>query len=761
MKESSQPFYISDVEALRGKLARAERDGTLMGRVWASVKRRARADGACAARPARFPWFTPLVALVTGDGRDVENARGAVRGYAGTLDKLGFTTGLHFHFWCFAFPHARWSLYFQWLQSLGAWQPDEERRLREQLISFQFVNFFSGLRTKPEPETVDNQTMSLALSNGLVGHLFRRPPCSSAIAQRMYDDGIRRLPSMIGGMPESGYSGEGSTYQDFVVGPSVPYIVELLERTEGGEWFSRSLPPNGGSARSITRLIAREWMPGGLLLPWDHYGYQLPCRSTIAYAAHRTGDPWFSELLEKHAGWSHDVNIGWGSDDLVWSLIWWPEKHGQHTGKAFPSWCEPEIGAALVSDDASLYLMQMWDPSTPVCPSRAHVNPNSIILSAWGSPLTIDGVPSPQCTAFNFDDTWRDVGYMDMHRRKFNFGSGCGGSHSVIIVDGWEGLRAQASYRQAGLAEFNEAESSVTADATPIYRERLPDTRQVVRRSRLCEGRFWLIEDLVRFEREHDVAARWFFRPDVTEAPRGVVIDTAEGVRLHFLPLLGPDAKTMKTVPGYPDRLDGGSVMVDFHQRGSECRWLWLAWPEQTRDVREDVADGWLAAADPDESLDFVGAVDALQRSTLRLPFTRPAFLLADAPVARRWWYRRTISPPRGRRWWLRLPRQLGDARLWVNGKEIDLQPHKLRMQLLAPHVEMPPANGDADVLVCCTVSCSQLERHGDISQSFEGRPAILVPRDVSGVREASCRDGTVTVETSAGRWQVVHKLLA
>jgi len=753
--ESSQPFCITHPESLRGKLARAERDGTLMGQVWASVRRRAQA------RPEAFPWFAPLVAVVTQDAQAVENARAAIRSYVSTFDKLGFTTGLHFHFWCFAFPHARWSLYFQWLQSLGAWQPEEERRLAQQIISFQFVNFFSGLRTKPEPECVDNQTMSLALSNGLVGHLFRRAPLGSSIAQRMYDDGARRLPSMLGGMPQSGYSGEGSTYQDFVVGPSVPFMVELLERAERGEWFARSLPPNGGSAESVTRMIAREWMPGGLLLPWDHYGYQLPCRSTIAYAGHRTGDPWFAELLENHAGWSHDVNIGWGSDDLVWSLIWWPERRGRHAGKVFPSWREPEIGAAVVSDDASLYLMQMWDPSTPVCPSRAHVNPNAIILSAWGSPLTVDGVPSRECTAFNFDDTWREVGYMDMHRRKFNFGSGCGGSHSVIIVDGWEGMRAGASYQQARLVEFDEAGSSVAADVTPIYRERWPDACRVVRRSRLCEGRFWLIEDLVQFEGEHDVAARWFFRPDVSEAARGFVIDTAEGVRLHFLPLVGPDVKTMKAIKGYPDRLDGGSVMVDFRQRGSECRWLWLAYPEQTREVREDISDGWQAMADADESLDYPRAVEKLRRSTLRLPFTQPAFMLSDVPVTRRWWYRRTISPPRGRRWWLRLPRQLGDARLWADGHEIDLQPHRLRMQLMAPHVEMPAANGDVEVCVSCTASVSQLERTGDIAQSFDGRPAILVPSDRCGLRAASYRDRIVTVETAAGRWRVAHELMA
>ena len=788
MAAVSLPFYIDDLDQLREKLSRAERDATLMGQVWTSVRRRARA------RPWHFPWFAPFVAMITGEEGDVENARDAIRRYAATFDALGFTAGLHFHFWCFAFPHARWSLFFQWLHSIGAWQPEEERRLAEQLVAFQFVNFFSGLRTKPEPECVDNQTMSLALSNGLVGHLFGVPPFGSAIARRMYDDGVRRLPHMIGGMPDSGYSGEGSTYQDLVVGPSMPLIVEFLERAEGGQWFARKLPPRGGFAESIVRMIAREWMPGGLLLPWDHYGYQLPCRSTVAYAARKTGDPWYLELLENHAGWSHDVHIGWGFDDLVWSLVWWPDAHRgkrpattsgdascRRGGKAFPSWCAPEIGAALVDDDAALYLMQMWDASTPECPSRAHVNPNAVILGAWGSPLTVDGVASSQCTAFNFDDTWREVGYMGMERRKFNFGSGCGGAHGVILVDGWEGLRAESSYRQAELLEFDEAAATVSADVTPVYRERWPDALRVVRRSRLCAGaaesvrpsgraleaeqgvrtaRFWLIEDLVAFRTAHAVTARWFFRPELVGTSPGVTIETAEGVRLRFLPLLGPDAKSCKTIEGYPDRLDGRSVLVDFTQRGTECRWLWLAWPEQTREEVEDLSPGWQVLADPGETLAFSAVVGALRQSELRLPFTRPAFMLADLPVVRRWWYRRRVKAPTHGRWWLRLPRQLGDARLWVNGTGIDLQPHRLRMALLAPHVEMPAMAGEAEVVVQCTANCSQHESHGDLVQSFEGRPAVLIPRHAPCLEEAAYRHGVIVIRTPSDTWRIPHHLL-
>jgi len=314
---SSAPFYIRDPEALREKLAKAERDGTRMGQVWASVRRRVQA-----APPGSFPWFTPFVALVTREPRDIEAARQVIRDYVGTFDQTPYNMGLQFHFWCYALPHARWALYFQWLHSLNAWDPKEAERLGEELIAYQFVNFFYGMRTKPEPECVDNQTMSLCFSNALFGQLFP----DSVLARRMARDGARRLPDMLGGFPPSGYSGEGSTYMDHVVGPCVPYVVELLERIQGGDWFSRRLGPCGGSAEAVVRMIAREWMPSGLTLPWDHYGYSLPTRSCIAYGAHRTGDPVYTELLERHAGWTHDVGVGWGYDDIVWSLIWWPER---------------------------------------------------------------------------------------------------------------------------------------------------------------------------------------------------------------------------------------------------------------------------------------------------------------------------------------------------------------------------------------------------------------------------------------------------
>lgn len=746
-------LYLGQLESLREKLTRAERDGTLLGKIWSGLRRRAQSA------PERFPWFVPFVATVTGREEDIESARQAIRNYVATFEAQQFGMGLQFHFWCFAFPHARWSLYFDWLDKLGAWDEPEASRLREALITWQYINFFYGMRTKPEPECVDNQTMSLCFSNAIVGHLFGN---TSAMAARMRRDGMRRLPSTLGGFPPSGYSGEGSTYMDMVVGPSIPFVVELLENAEGGSWFSRRLEPAGGSAESIVRMIAREWTPTGLTLPWDHYGFHLPVRSCIAYGAYKTGDDLYFELLENHACWGHDHQIGWGIDDLVWSLIWWPErKSARKLTGAFRSWAEREVGAAIVSNDASLYLMQMWDESTPVFPGRAHVNPNNLVISAYGSPLTVDGVASKECKAFQYDDTWIERGGMDFNVRKDNFGSGCAGAHGVLHVDGWVGMRATKRYEQGSLVTFDEQGKSVLGDVTPIYRERFADARVVRRRSRLCHERFWLIEDIALFGDEHDVTSRWFLRPNRLDSPRGVAVETAEGVRLQLLPLLGADGALVKEIAGFPERIDGRSLQVDFTQRGRECRWLWLAWPDQARVERQDISEGWSAVADREENFDETAGRQRCQLSSTRLPLTMPAYMAATLPVAKRWWYLRDVLAPGGR-WWLRLPRMMWDARLWAGGKEIDLSAHRMQMELMQFDVEMPAAEAGHPVEILIRVDCgaSQYGKGDHQGSGFWGRPVVLSEVNPAPIEHAEFVNGMVKVSVGGREFRVEHALM-
>ena len=59
-----------------------------------------------------------------------------------------------------------------------------------------------------------------------------------------------------------------------------------------------------------------------------------------------------------------------------------------------------------------------------------------------------------------------------------------------------------------------------------------------------------------------------------------------------------------------------------------------------------------------------------------------------------------------GGRWWLRLPRLMWDAQLWVGGKQIDLSPHRLRMELMEFDVELPLADAGSRVEVLLRVDC-------------------------------------------------------
>jgi len=231
-------------------------------------------------------------------------------------------------------------------------------------------------------------------------------------------------------------------------------------------------------------------------------------------------------------------------------------------------------------------------------------------------------------------------------------------------------------------------------------------------------------------------------------------------VGLLVLTLTG--RKSCRTIAGYPDRLDGESVRVDFHQRGATCRWLWLGWPVATRAVAADVADDWQALADPDANLEFAVARASLTASRDRLPFTRPAFMLADRPVARRWWYRRLVSMPATGHGWLRLPRLMFNARLWVDQAEIDLAPYQRVAELLAPQVPLSarPPGHDLEIVVRCDCGISQYGAQDHGGTGFEGRPAVLVPAAADSLVAAQYHDRRVTVASRAQRWEVPHSLL-
>ena len=229
-------------------------------------------------------------------------------------------------------------------------------------------------------------------------------------------------------------------------------------------------------------------------------------------------------------------------------------------------------------------------------------------------------------------------------------------------------------------------------------------------------------------------------------------------MRLHLLPLLGGGEARIHRIEGYPERLDGASMQVDFTQHGAECRSLWLAWPEQTRREVADIADWWQAIDDPDQALEYEMAVLALRPSCAKLPFTQPAFMLADQPLTARWWYRKVVQGPAGP-WWLRLPRNMRHARLWANGQEIDLTPVSLLSELMLPQVYIG-LPGEVEIVVRCDSGVSQYGKDDHGGGGFWGRLAVLVPAETAATVSASYKDGVVTVTGDGQEWKIEHQLM-
>jgi hypothetical protein len=351
---------------------------------------------------------------------------------------------------------------------------------------------------------------------------------------------------------------------------------------------------------------------------------------------------------------------------------------------------------------------------------------------------------------------------MDFKPIMVNYGPGCAGAHGVLLVDGWEGLRAKAEGNQGRLVEFNPETPSMAADAVALYKQSWTDAICSLRRTSLCEDAgFWLVEDLIAFEKEREVCARWLLRPGLKEAARGVEIETAEGVGFKLVPLLGPDNPKTKEVAGFPDRLDVACVKADFHQKGNVCRWLWLALPFKTRSEKEDLSDGWTALADRNSEFSFEDASKLFESEGFESSLSKPPFLLGEAPLARRWWYRKTIRRPGPGRFWLRLPKGLIAPEAWLDGKPCGLAAKAKLAELMPLDLEIPAGPGES-VSVALRSDCGASQyckgEHG--TGSFCGRTKLVLEEPPPGRLVASYAKGRVEGSFNGKSWSLPYELM-
>ena len=728
MTDAAKPFLAGDVGLLRRKLAGAE--GPLAN-LWSCVKRLAAAD------PLKYPWFPAFCHLATGEEVYARGARECLLKLCNEMPASNYNMGIQFHYWCAAFPAARQAIMYDWVADSPVFSDDDRRFIESSFIRHVFVNFYTGLRVKPTLETgaSDNQILSCAFTCLVVGYLFGVKRARHPLARVMYEESLPWFEPLIGNMPASGYSLEGSTYMDVVVGPAVALTCAALEEMTGQDWFERRLPPNGASMRSMIEMISRIWMPCGLYLPWDNHGYHEPAKMNLAFLACRSGDAACVRPIAALDCWAVNPCVGWGWDDTIWTLLWWPDGPAPAGGRVFPTWAHDEVGGALVSPDGSLYLMQMWDTSgVNDSVGRPHVNPNSLVIDCFGSPITVDGNAMENCAALNFEDCWQDRQGMDFFVRRFNFGAGTLGAHNCIIVDGWEGLRPMQRPLRGSLVAFTPGRA-ITGDVTPFYAEHY-DARSVRRTSRLVDDRFFVVSDAVDFASEHTLASRWYFRPLVSSAGESIAVETAEGVRLTVIPL--DDCETaIRPVEGFPSTLEKQCVQVDFIRRMSSGTFSLVLWPDKLYEAAADVTDGWEFVPDDGESLDAAAA--ATRAPAMTLPIDGPPQQYGDVPVAAFGWYRRKLDMAGGAA--IRLPRGFHKARLWLDGDPLELPG---AVESLPPVLKLCGTARVAQLLIKVP-----LPSHGAYAESFYGKASLL--RRVSPESPKVVRAGRKITVSAAG----------
>ena len=639
--------------------------------------------------------------LVT--GKD-DYARKALDEINATLDRYlagEFTYDVHFHTWCNAAPMARTATNLDWIADSPAVSKKDFARIKEAILDYTLKHPFT--RMKGRIASCDNQIGAMSFCCALVGYLFGVKRGRDLRAQRLMAAGLTRFPDMFGLSEPGGYSYEGSTYFCEIVSPITCWFTALAEQITGEDCFTRRYEPNGVSPETILRMYQRMVGPSGLMPPWDNYGWMRCCSTMgLAYLAMKTGDPAPLKIMEAANIAAEPVHVAWGTDDRIWTILWWPERlEIGGTAGAFRDWAVDNVAAALVSERNRWRLFQCWDQcGAGVYCGRAQVNPNMISLDLWGSPIFTDGTPDhSRCTLFDYPlDAFRQVlkpGEVDAIRNyylSFNpkwdektwikgFSFGCiGASNSIVVND--EGHYSPAEGKEGKLVAFGALPNFklAAAETANFYQPRYP-IESMVRTSVLVRDDYFLVSDTIRVGAGHCACPSrplrfdWqvFARGTVTAENNRTKIVTGEQVQLDILPLNPDAAVELVDVPGFPKDCEGRSTRVRYRVDGSDVLLPFLLVPHRLVKPVADLADGWSV-----QTATRQAGADAGLPSGLRSAKTVPAFEigLAANPAAGHdsephVWASRTFSVPasaRGKRLLIGFTSAVNDLQVWVNG---------------------------------------------------------------------------------------------
>jgi hypothetical protein len=676
-------LFVPEVAALRRKLARATGVPALL---WKSLRRLPNTTGNAVYGPA-------FCYLATGKEAYAEQALAGLREQMEVYLAGDISLDLQFHTWCNAAPMARLATMLDWIADSPAVSKRDFAAIKEAMLDYTLKHPYNIAKSRLR--SFDNQIASMSFCCALVGYLFGVKRGNDLRAQRLMSAGMMRFPDIFGLTPPGGYSYEGSTYFCQIVTPVVSWYCALMEQITGEDLFHKPFPPNQTSPERILRTYLKIIGPSGLMPPWDNYGW-MKCASLmgLAYLARKTGDPTPLKVIEA-AGLALEPNhIAWGSDDRLWSLLWWPEDLPVgEAERVFPSWAVEDVAGALVEEKKRWRLFQAWDRcESGVYCGRAQVNPNMLALDLWGSTVFTDGSANPEkCTQFDYPpevfnavlgpgelesiaNYLRSYSRWDPEKWVRGFSSGLVGASNSIVVNG-EGFYSPAEPKEGRLVSFASLPNLklLASEAAPFYQPRYP-IESMVRTSLLVRDDYFLVSDAIHTSGE-SLRFDWqaFVRGKVTVRGRRVNIVTPEGVEVDILPLDKELKPRLTDVPGFPSDLEGCSTLIQYGAEGSEVTIPLLIVPHRQGRPVADLSEGWACVRQDCEA----GLAEGLHRR-VKGKRTRPlaeAGLLKSEDDADSWvWAGRELSLPaetEGQRIFLHLASVEYGLRVWVNGQEI------------------------------------------------------------------------------------------
>ncbi|MDA1088131.1 MAG: hypothetical protein O2901_14100 [Verrucomicrobia bacterium] len=621
-----QTIFVPDLAALRRKL---DDPPPLLAKCYARFRQRLALDG-------EFRRHHVFLPALLGDPTAVVEAKGQIVMLAlnprilarERPEEKSPGDTIENHIWCVTPRAMRLAAYFSWLDIQGAWTPDERRTIGTGLMDFFDTYVVPVLRARVPGG--HNQQLSLTLCSSVVGHAFAEVDGVAARACALRDWSLPKFKQVLGLMSSSGYSGEGSTYQSGVVSGLVMWAGVFLEQLGECDVWNRRWAPNGGRLSDTLRIEAVLSSCGGLLPPWDHYGW-----SRLHNLAARTlwaglgGDA--SLLQAADAAWDEPHNLAWRPDDRLWTLLYWPEEEGQEAGgrgvsPALGGWSEPAVGAAVEHRLRRLRVMSVWDRCSGSLQGlgRAQVNPNHLIIDLGGEPITADGWEIEGEQLFSDDAmerTRRELTPVEKELIERQYGSvdawvrasQCGflGASCAIVIDGWESYFPRSSREGRLVFESRDAERHTFAgEAAAYYQPAFDVTRMRRTVSMNAAGVTWVVDDLRALSRHEFTWRLWLRRGAHAAGAMGVRLDLPAGPATTFALFAEADGEEVRgskveltTAPTFPvGRSDvawqePGSQRCDLTTSGRAVRIVTCLVPEGAEGLAlRQTADGAWAA---------------------------------------------------------------------------------------------------------------------------------------------------------------------